>query len=264
MHVRITFVTLVIVFGGALIAEALHARAAPPPAAAPAGEAGRKLVIVQVREEVCTPGRRTSKRIDDHAAVVRDGWYHAADDSFRLRIPALESGRVNVVRRRWETPDGVDVKFTDDDAPRSVAVFSFEPGLEPAAEALAKKYSKYLSAKGARFETNVIETDFGRAVETVAMEWVQTADYPYQPPAIDASAEKRSMAGATVGVNWTFWKDGTQCGLSMILPADGAADDAAAFARARSAVRDFANGLAFKKGDPPASRGHAARHPGKS
>ena len=249
MHVRTAGACLIIVLSSALLAQAPQLRAAAPPTTAPAGEQAtqRKLVIVQVRDEVCSPGRRSSKRIDDYSAIVKDGWYHSADDSFRPRIPTLESGRVNLARRRWEEPDGVDVKFVDENAAQSLAVFSFEPDLVPAAEALAKKYSNHLSEKGAKFETNLIQTDFGQAVETVAIDWVSTTDYPYDPPAIDASDEKRSKLGVTVGVNWTFWKGGAQCGLSMILPVDGGADTAAAFTKARSAIRDLAQGLEFKQ-----------------
>lgn len=250
MHIRTAGAWLTIFLSSSLLAEAPQLRAiAPPTTTAPAGEQAtkRKLVIVQVRDEVGTPRGRTSVRVDNYATIVKDGWYHSADNSFRLRIPTLESGRVNVMRRRWEQPDSVDVKFVDEDVRPSVAVFSFEPGLEPAVEALAGKYTKYLTEKGAKFETNVIASDFGRTVETVAMDWVPTGDYPYDAPAIDASVAKRSKLGGTVGVAWTFWKDGAQCGLSMILAVDGAGDKAAAFAQVRSAVRDFAKGLEFKK-----------------
>ena len=116
-------------------------------------------------------------------------------------------------------PDGIDVKFYSDDG-SSCCVFSVEPGLNPVADPLAKKYSDYLRMQDTRFECNVIKTRFGDTVEVIALNWVSTRDFPYDPPKIDATEEKLNSIGRTIGAGWIFWKDDAQCGLKMIIPID--------------------------------------------
>jgi hypothetical protein len=212
------------------------------PTAAKAKAEPKQLKIVQVRNEVHLPGRSTSDRIDDYSSIVKDGWYHAADGLFRVRIPVLQSGKINVLRRRWENPDGVDVKFVDEDA-YSRAVFSFEENLKPAHEKLKDKYVKYLTTQNTKSEAKVIKTRFGDTVEVIAMNWVTTRDYPYDPPTIDASKERLAKIGPTVGIGWTFWRDNTQCGCWIVMPVDRKLDDGAAFRRARGVMMEFAKGI---------------------
>ncbi len=214
-----------------------------------AGTAQRKpkqLVVVQVRNEVHLPGRSSSDRVEDYSSIVKDGWYQAADGLFRVRIPGLQSGKINVLRRRWEDPDGIDVAFVDEDA-YSRAVFSYEPNLKPAHEALKDKYLEYFATQKTKSEAKVIATRFGDTVEVVAMNWVTTRDYPYDPPTIDTSKERIAKTGPTVGIGWTFWRGQVQCGCWIIMPVDRKLDEAKAFQHARGLMKDFAEGVEFPK-----------------
>jgi hypothetical protein len=205
-----------------------------------------KLVILQVRNEVHLPGRSSSDRIDDYSSIVKDGWYHAADGLFRVRIAVLQSGKINVLRRRWENPDGIDVMFVDEDA-YSRAVFSFEPNLKQAHEKVKDNYLKHLAKQNTKSEAKVIGTRFGDTVEVIAMNWVTTRDYPYDPPTIDAPKERLAKSGPTVGIGWIFWRDKTQCGCWIVMPVDRKLDEAMAFQRAKRLMKEFAEGIEFSE-----------------
>lgn len=206
----------------------------------------KPLVIVQVRDEVHLPGRTSSKHVDNYSSFVKDGCYHAENGLFRVRIPTLKSGKINLLRRRWESPDGVDVKFVDE-AVYARAAFSFEPDSKPAHEGVKEKYLKYFANQNTKNEVKVIKTRFGDTVELVAMNWITTRDYPYDAPTIDVSKQKLDKIGPTVGIGWIFWKDKSQCGGWIVLPVEKTTDETAAFQSARQAMKEFAEGIEFLK-----------------
>jgi hypothetical protein len=206
----------------------------------------KPLVIVQVRNEVHMPGRTASSRVDEYSSIVKDGWYHAVDGLFRVRIPILQSGKINVLRRRWENPDGIDVKFVDDEAHFS-AVFSYEADSKAEQDKLKGQYSKYLSTQNTKHEVKVINTQFGSTVEVIAMNWVSTREYPYDQPTIDISKGKDPKIGSTVGIGWIFWRNDIQCGCWIIMPVDRKLDEAVAFEQSKQLVKKFAEGIEFRK-----------------
>ena len=112
------------------------------------------------------------------------------------------------------------------------------------------KYLKHLATQNTKYDAKVITTQFGDTVEAIAMNWVTTREYPYDPPSIDASKEKIAKIGPTVGIGWIFWKDKFQCGCWIVMPVDQKFDEAVSFQSAKQLMKEFSGGIEFPKKKP--------------
>lgn len=217
--------------------------------------------IVQVRKESLKkePGqtRRISDQITDYSSLIRNNYFCSPDCRFRMQLPRLTTGKIEVYTGELPEEKSTDVRFLDYNYPRvesaraikgriwHAAVISTQGMNVQSFEEIKSTFAKAFQHMKADYRLTAITQSGENGLDISVIDRVPGRFFPYGPPVVFTSAEKKRGLGTTVGVSRIFSKDGTFYELITISTApDGLSpDDIHKFGEEE--MRRFAAGLDF-------------------